>query len=78
MENKPRISKDIMTRLPEGSVLPVKCNSTSEFIAACQNAHHIKKKYPRNDGYTYRIQRNSKEMTVTVSVIPKEELNETC
>lgn len=68
MENKPRISKDVMTSLPIGAMLPVKCNSTSEFQAAYQNALHIRRKHPRDDGGVYRIVSSGKTMTVTVSV----------
>lgn len=72
MENKTKIAKDTMTMLPIGAIFPVKCDTTSELDAAYQNACHIRRKYPRDDGAVYKIQRSGKTMTVTVSVVRKE------
>ena len=75
MENKPKLTKDIMTRLPVGAILPIKCDTASELDAAYQNASLIRRKYPRDDGGVYRIQRSSKTMTVTVSVEKNESVS---
>lgn len=68
MEEKPRITKENMIRLPIGSLLPVKCNTASELDAAYQNACYIRRTSPRDDGGVYKISRSSKTMTVTVKV----------
>lgn len=72
MENKPKLTKDVMTRLPVGAILPIRCDTASELDAAYQNACHIRRKYPRDDGGVYKVNRSSKTMTVTVSVERKE------
>lgn len=69
MENKPRLTKETMTQLPIGAVLPIKCNTAAELDNAYHNALHVRRKYPRRDGYAYKIQRSAKTMTVIVSVI---------
>lgn len=69
MENKPKLTKDTMTRLPIGAILPIKCDTASELDAAYQNASLIRRKYPRDDEGVYKIQRSTKSMTVTVSVV---------
>lgn len=70
MENKPRLTKETMTRLPIGAVLPIQCATAAELDNAYHNALHVRRKHPREDGYTYRVQRSAKTMTVTVSVVP--------
>lgn len=73
-----RITKDVMVALPIGAVLPVRCESAAEFAAAYQNALHIRRKHPRQDGGVYNIRSSVKDMTVVVSVVPKEGSDETC
>ena len=68
MENKLKIDKETMTRLPIGAILPVPCMTAAELDNAYYNAYHIRKKYPREDGGIYKISRSVKTMTVTVSV----------
>lgn len=70
MENKPRLTKDTMTRLPAGAILPIRCNTTAELDSAYHNALHVRRRYPREDGMAYKIQRSVRTMTVTVSVVP--------
>lgn len=70
MEDKPRLTKETMTRLPIGAVLPIRCNTAAELENAYHNAYHIRKKCPREDGGRYEISRSVKTMTVTVSVVP--------
>lgn len=69
MENKPKLTKETMTRLPIGAVLPVLCATAAELDNAYHNALHVRRKHPRDDGYTYKVQRSAKTMTVTVSVV---------
>lgn len=70
MENKPKLTKETMTRLPIGSILPICCATAAELNNVAQNAYHIRRKYPREDGGVYKIQCSAKAMTVTVSVVP--------
>lgn len=70
MENKPRLTKETMTRLPIGAVLPIRCDTAAELDNAYHNALHVRRKHPREDGYAYKVQRSAKTMTVTVSVVP--------
>lgn len=70
MENKPRLTKETMTRLPIGAVLPIRCNTAAELDNAYHNAYHIRKKHPREDSAHYEISRSVKTMTVTVGVVP--------
>lgn len=72
MENKPRLTKETMTRLPIGAVLPIRCDTAAELDNAYHNALYVRRKHPRDDGYVYKIQRSVKTMTVTVSVVEKE------
>lgn len=68
MENKPRLTKETMTQLPKGAILPIKCANAAELDNAYHNALYVRKTHQRNDGGVYRVQRSVKTMTVTVTV----------
>ena len=68
MENKPRLTKETMTQLPIGAILPVQCNTAAELDNAYHNALYVRKKHKRADGGVYKVQRSVKTMIVTVSV----------
>lgn len=68
MENKPKLTRETMTRLPIGAVFPIKCATAAELDNASQTAYQVRRKYPREDGGVYKINRSVKTMTVTVSV----------
>lgn len=68
MENRPKLTKETMTRLPVGAIFPVLCETAAELDSVYHNAYHIRKKHPREDGGIYKISRSVKTMTVTVSV----------
>lgn len=73
MENKLKLTTDIMTRLPIGAIFPVKCETAAELDSAASLAQQVRRKYPREDGGRYKINRSVTTMTVTVSVEPGEE-----
>ncbi len=49
------------------------CENAAEFTAARKTAQNAKAEGNRLDGYEYRVQSNSKENTVTVSLYKPEE-----
>lgn len=65
---KTKLTKDAMTQLRIGEVLTVRCANTLKLDAAYQNACHVRRKYPREDGGRYRVARSARTMTVTVTV----------
>lgn len=73
MENRPRISKKIVTQLPIGAYFCAKCDTAREFEAAYQNALHIRRTDKRTDGGRYKVNRDFDSLVVTVSVIKEEE-----
>lgn len=68
MENKIRLSKETMIRLPVGSSLTLQCSTVTELDAAYQNACYVRRTCPRDDGNIYRVRRLGKSMTVVVTV----------
>lgn len=64
------MSRETMTPLPPTAILIAPCTSAAQLDREYQNAYQTRKKFPRSDGHTYKIQRSVKSMTVTVSVVP--------
>lgn len=56
---------------PDESII-VACNSVAEFNKSRQAAKTVKAQFERPDGYQYRIQSNSTDNTIKVSLFKEE------
>lgn len=76
MENRPRVSKKIVTQLPIGACFFTECSSARELEAAYQNALYIRRTDKRADGGRYKVTRDFDNLTISIAVIGKEDDNE--
>lgn len=67
-----RVTKEMMESLTLGSnPLPIRCRGVREYNRVLRNAYAVKANNLRKDGNTYRIEQDTVNSTITISVVAK-------